>query len=151
MSARQQLLSELITPVVEALGCDLWGIEYLSQGRHTLVRIYIDKEDGIGVEDCEKVSRQVSSLFDVEDPVAGQYTLEVSSPGMDRPLYTVEQYQRFVGEQVAIKLSRAFEGRKKFSGQLVAVENDELVVQVDDEQYILPVELIDKANIVPQF
>ncbi len=150
-SSRQQALTELIAPIVEALGCELWGVESLSQGRYTVVRIYIDKDSGVSLEDCEKVSRQVSSLMDVEDPIAGQYTLEVSSPGMDRPLYTLEHFQRYVGETVQVKLSRTFEKRKKINGRLVAVENDEVVVQVDDEQYVLPIEWIEKANIVPQF
>ncbi|MEO0443284.1 MAG: ribosome maturation factor RimP [Pseudomonadota bacterium] len=151
MSAKQQLLSDLIRPLIEALDCELWGIETLSQGRYSLIRVYIEKQDGVGIEDCEKVSRQISSLLDVEDPISGQYTLEVSSPGLDRPLYTLDQYQRHIGESVAIKLSRSVEGRRKISGRLVNVEDDEVVVRVDDEEYLLPVELIDKANIVPQF
>ncbi|MGH1486019.1 MAG: ribosome maturation factor RimP [Cellvibrionaceae bacterium] len=151
MSTRQQVLHDLISPVVEALGCELWGLEYLSQGKHTLVRIYIDKESGVGLEDCEKVSRQVSSLMDVEDPITGKYTLEVSSPGMDRPLYTLEHFKRFVGETVAVKLSRAFEQRKKIQGVLTAVENDEVIIQLEDEEYVLPIELVEKANIVPRF
>ena len=151
MSSRQQVLIDLISPIVEALGCELWGLEYLSQGKHTLLRIYIDKDTGIGVEDCEKVSRQVSSLMDVEDPITGKYTLEVSSPGMDRPLYTLDQYQRFIGEKVSIKLNRAFEQRKKIQGILSAVEGDEVVIQVESDEYLLPIEWIEKANIVPQF
>jgi ribosome maturation factor RimP len=141
----------MIQPVVEAMGCELWGIDYNSQGKHSFLRIYIEKEEGVGVDDCEKVSRQVSSLMDVEDPISGQYTLEVSSPGMDRPLYNLEHYQRFIGENVAVKLNRAFEQRKSFKGILVAVEDDEVVVRVDDEEYLLPFELIEKANVVPSF
>ena len=151
MSTRQQVLHELISPVVEALGCELWGLEYLSQGKHTLVRIYIDKDSGVVVEDCERVSRQVSSLMDVEDPIAGKYTLEVSSPGMDRPLYTLAHFKRFIGEAVVVKLSRAFEQRKKIQGILAAVDNDEVVMRVEDEEYVLPIESIEKANIVPRF
>ncbi len=151
MSSRQEALIELIEPIVQALDCELWGIEMLSQGRHSLLRIYIEKPDGVGVEDCEKVSRQVSSLMDVEDPIAGHYTLEVSSPGMDRPLYKLSHYQQFVGEQVAIKLSRTFENRKKLRGLLKAVEGDEVVVQIEDEEFVLPIEWIDKANVIPNF
>ncbi len=151
LSSRQQLIIELVTPVVEALDCELWGVECLSQGRFTLVRLYIDKDGGVGLEDCEKVSRQVSSLMDVEDPITGQYTLEVSSPGMERPLYTLAHFERYIGEKVQLKLTRKFEGRKKMTGQLVGVEGDEVVVQVDDEEFVLPIEWIDKANIVPVF
>ena len=151
MASRQEQLHELIKPVVESLDCVLWGLEYMSQGRHSTLRIFIDDANGVSVEDCEKVSRQVSSVMDVEDPITGEYTLEVSSPGTDRPLYTVEQYTRFVGEQVAIRLRVPFEGRRKFSGLLSGVEADDVKVVVDDFEYLLPIESIDKANIIPQF
>lgn len=153
MASVQERLHLLIAPVVAALECELWGLEYLPQGRHATLRIYIEKhtEEGIGVRDCEKVSRQVSSVLDVEDPIASQYTLEVSSPGMDRPLFTIEQYQRSIGEKASLKLSRKFEERKKFVGIITGVENDEVVLQVDDEEYLLPIELIDRANIIPTF
>lgn len=151
MSSRQEVLIELIEPVIQALDCELWGLEIMSQGRQSLLRIYIEKPDGVGLEDCEKVSRQVSSLMDVEDPIAGQYTLEVSSPGMDRPLYKLEHYRQFIGQNVAIKLSRTFEKRKKIRGLLSAVEDDEIVVQVEGEEFVLPLEWIDKANLVPDF
>ena len=90
-------LSELIQPVVEAMGCELWGIEQLSMGRHSTIKIYIDAEKGIGIEDCAKVSRQVSSLLDVEDPVNGEYTIEVWSPGLDRRLFKLDHYAAFIG------------------------------------------------------
>jgi ribosome maturation factor RimP len=153
MATVQERLQKLIAPVVEALECELWGVEYLTQGRQATLRIYIEKatEEGVGLHDCEKVSRQVSSVMDVEDPIASHYTLEVSSPGMDRPLFTLEHFQRSVGEKVAIKLSRTFEDRKKFTGVIVSLENDEVVLRVDEEEYVLPIELIDKANIVPTF
>jgi len=151
VSSRQETLIELIEPVAKAFGCELWGLEVLSQGRHSLLRIYIDKADGVGLEDCEKVSRQISSLMDVEDPLAGQYTLEVSSPGMDRPLYKLEHYQQYIGEQVAVKLTRTFEKRKKIRGRLNAVEGDEIVIQAEDEEFVLPLEWIEKAKLIPQF
>lgn len=151
MSSAQQQLKELLAPVVEALECELWGLEYMVQGRNATLRIYIEKEGGVGLEDCEKVSRQASSVLDVEDPISSQYTLEVSSPGMDRPLFELEHYRRSVGEKVSIKLSRKFEDRKKIIGNIVGVEDDEVVVQVDDEEYLLPLELIEKAHIIPSF
>jgi len=151
MASLQERLEALLEPVVEALGCQLWGIEFFAQGRRSVLRIYIDKPDGIGVEDCEQVSRQASAVLDVEDPISSEYTLEVSSPGIDRPLYKLSQYAQCVGENLVIKLRLAFEGRRKFAGLLKGVEGDEIVLQVDDEEYLLPFELIDKANVAPRF
>lgn len=151
MASIQERLTEMFEPVATALGCELWGVEYLAQGRRALLRVYIEKEGGIGVDDCEKVSRQVSSVLDVEDPIQSEYTLEVSSPGMDRPLFKLEQFESNVGETVAVRLRLPFEGRRKFTGLLKGIENDEIVLEVDNEEYVLPYELVDKANIVPQF
>lgn len=151
MAGKDVLLTDLVKPVAEALGVDLWGVEYLSHGKQSIVRIYIDHADGIDVDDCAKVSRQVSSVFDVEDPIMGEYTLEVSSPGMERPLFTLEQFGFHVGEQVKVRLRIPFEGRKNFSGQLTAIEQGDVVVAVDRDEYLLPFDLIDKANIVPSF
>ncbi|MFL0801473.1 MAG: ribosome maturation factor RimP [Agarilytica sp.] len=152
MAGIQTQLENIIEPAVNALGCDLWGVEYFVQGKKTLLRIYIDKKpDGVLIEDCEAVSRQISSVMDVEDPIRVEYTLEVSSPGMDCRLFKMSQYAEFVGQKVAIKLRVAFDGRKKFSGVLKGLEDDEVVIEVDDEEYILPYELIDRANVVPTF
>lgn len=151
MASIQERLTEMFEPVASALGCELWGVEYMTQGRRALLRVYIDKEGGIGVDDCERVSRQVSSVLDVEDPIQSEYTLEVSSPGMDRPLFKLEQYESSVGEVLAVRLRLPFEGRRKFTGLLKGVENEEIVLEVDNEEYVLPYESIDKANIVPQF
>ena len=163
MSSVQNKLTALIEPVVKSLGCDLWGLEYMTQGRQATLRIYIEKaadsessddtkkESGVGLHDCEKVSRQVSSVLDVEDPIASHYTLEVSSPGMDRPLFLLSHYQSSVGEKVSIKLSRKFDERKNFTGVITGIENDEVILRVDDEEYLLPIELIDKANVIPSF
>ncbi|WP_444436931.1 ribosome maturation factor RimP [Pseudomonas sp. A6] len=151
MSSKLEQLQALLAPVVEALGYECWGLEFLSQGRHSLLRVYIDKPDGILIEDCETVSRQVSGVLDVEDPISGEYTLEVSSPGMDRPLFTLEQFARYVGEQVKIKLRVPFERRRNFQGVLRGVEEQDVVVLVDDHEYLLPIDSIDKANIIPRF
>ncbi|GIZ12279.1 ribosome maturation factor RimP [Pseudomonas sp. NCCP-436] len=151
MSSKLEQLQALLAPVIEALGYECWGIEFLSQGRHSLLRVYIDKVDGILIDDCEIVSRQLSGVLDVEDPISSEYTLEVSSPGMDRPLFTLEQFGRHAGEQVKIRLRSPFEGRRNFQGLLRGVEEQDVVVQVDDHEYLLPVDLIDKANIIPRF
>ncbi|KJJ97166.1 ribosome maturation factor RimP [Pseudomonas sp. BGr12] len=151
MSSKLEQLQALLAPVVEALGYECWGLEYISQGRHSLLRVYIDRAEGILVDDCEIVSRQISGILDVEDPISGEYTLEVSSPGMDRPLFTLEQFARYVGEQVKIKLRTPFERRRNFQGILRGVEEQDVVVLVDDHEYLLPVDSIDKANIIPRF
>lgn len=152
MATKEETLKEMIAPVVEALGCEFWGLEYLSSGRSALLRIYIDRdEQGVTVEDCEKVSRQVSSLMDVEDPIRGEYTLEVSSPGLERPLYTLEQFQRYVGEEVAVKLRFPYEGRRKFKGRLNGVEGEDILLVVEDHEYLFPVDSVEKANVVPRF
>lgn len=151
MSTRGEQLQQLFEPVVEALGCQLWGLDLQPQGKHMLLRIYIDKADGIGVEDCERVSRQVSSLLDVEDPISGEYTLEVSSPGADRPLYTLAQCEQFTGENVSVKLRFPYEGRRNFKGQLKGVEEGDLVVEVDGHEYLFPFESVEKTKIIPRF
>ncbi|WP_417519532.1 ribosome maturation factor RimP [Marinobacter sp.] len=152
MSGKLKQLEEILRPVVEGLGYEFWGIEYRSKGYQSMLRVFIDDaENGIGIDDCEKVSRQVSGVMDVEDPIQTEYTLEVSSPGMDRPLFRPEQYQAFVGHQVQIRLRMAFEGRRKFQGLIKGVEGDDVIVVVEDHEYLLPFDSIEKAHIVPVF
>lgn len=151
MASKQELLHDLIEPVVTALGCELWGLEYLTQGRYTTLRIFIDAPAGVSLEDCEKVSRQISSVLDVEDPIDGEYTLEVSSPGMDRPLYTPAHYARYVGETINARLRMARDGRRRFKGDIVRVEGDDVVINVEGKDILLPIDAIDKANIVPRY
>ncbi|MCK0163229.1 ribosome maturation factor RimP [Marinobacter sp. S6332] len=152
MSGKLKQLEDILRPVVEGLGYEFWGIEYRSKGYQSMLRVFIDDaEKGIGIDDCEKVSRQISGVMDVEDPIQTEYTLEVSSPGMDRPLFRLEQYQAFVGHQVQIRLRMAFEGRRKFQGLIKGVEGDDVVVVVDDHEYLLPFDSIEKAQIIPVF
>ena len=151
VSSKLEQLQAMLAPVVEALGYECWGVEFISQGRHSLLRVYIDHANGIQVDDCEKVSRQVSGVLDVEDPISSEYTLEVSSPGMDRPLFTLEQFAKHAGEQVKIKLRSPFEGRRNFQGLLKGVEEQDVIVQADEHEYLLPVDSIEKANIIPRF
>ncbi len=150
MASKGQQIEDLLTPTVEALGFELWGVEYLSQGRHTLLRIYIESPDGITVDDCAAVSEQVSAVLDVEDPITGEYTLEVSSPGMDRLLFKLEQYPAYVGEVVDLRLRTAFEGRRKYKGILKGIEGEDVVLHVDDHEYLLPHDAIDKARVQPR-
>lgn len=151
MASKQELLQEMITPIIASLGCELWGLEYLTQGRYTTLRIFIDAANGVSLEDCEKVSRQISAVMDVEDPIQGEYTLEVSSPGMDRPLYTFAQYARYVGETVNLRLRMARDGRRRFKGEILSVENNEVRVMVEGKEYVFAVDAIDKANIEPRY
>ena len=151
MSSKLEQLQALLAPVVEALGYECWGVEFISQGRHSVLRVYIDRPEGILIDDCEAGSRQVSGILDVEDPISGEYTLEVSSPGMDRPLFTLEQFAKHAGEQVKIRLRSPYEGRRNYQGILRGVEEQDVVVLVDDHEYLLPIDSIDKANIIPRF
>ncbi|MCO4025995.1 ribosome maturation factor RimP [Pseudomonas aeruginosa] len=151
MSSKLEQLQALLAPVVEALGYECWGVEFISQGRHSVLRVYIDRPEGILIDDCEAVSRQVSGILDVEDPISGEYTLEVSSPGRDRPLFTLEQFAKHAGEQVKIRLRSPYEGRRNYQGILRGVEEQDVVVLVDDHEYLLPIDSIDKANIIPRF
>ena len=151
MSAKLNALQELIEPAVTALGLELWGLEFHSSGRQSTLRIFIDGPDGVTVDDCARVSHQVSGILDVEDPIQEQYMLEVSSPGMERPLFTLEHFKAYAGHQVQLRLRVPFEGRRKFKGLLNGVEGDEVLLVVDDEEYLLPVDYIDRANVIPQF
>ncbi len=150
MAVRERQLEDMLKPTVEGLGFDLWGIEYISQGRHSVLCIYIESDGGINVDDCAQVSHQVGSLLDVEDAITGEYTLEVSSPGMDRLLFRLDQYPAYIGEEIEVRLRTAFEGRRKFRGELKGLEGKDIVVQVDNHEYLLPYDAVDKARIQPR-
>lgn len=144
-------LRALLEPTVEGLGYELVDAEYSGSGRRALLRIYIDRPGGVGLDDCATVSHQVSALLDVEDPIPGQYTLEVSSPGLDRPLIRAQDYERFAGETVKLKLHTAHAGRKKFTGRLLGLYEGKVRLEVDGEQIDLPFEGIERARLVPSF
>ena len=152
MAVGDNRLKQVLEPVITALGCELWGLELHLGGKRKLLRVYIDRpESGVGIDDCERVSRQASAILDVEDVVRGEYVLEVSSPGMDRPLYELHHYDRYLGEEVSLRLRFPYEGRRNYKGRLKAVEGDEIVIVVTDNEFLFPVESIEKANLVPQF
>ncbi len=151
MSRQAEHIQALIEPVVAALGYELIGVEYLPQGKHSLLRVYIDSEEGVSVDDCERVSHQVSGILDVEDPIHGRYTLEVSSPGLDRPLFTGAQYERFAGSTVRIRLKTLTGGRRKYTGMLMGFRDGNVVLREDSEEVLIPLERIEKANVVPQW
>ncbi|HTK96428.1 MAG TPA: ribosome maturation factor RimP [Pseudomonadales bacterium] len=151
MTKKERELETLLSPTVAALGLRVWGIEYLGQGKHSVLRIYIDRDEGVTIEDCEAVSKQVSEVLDVEGTLTSSYTLEVSSPGMDRLLFKPEQYAESIGETVDVRLNYPFEGRRRVVGALTGLENDEVVVQAEDSEYQIPLSNVQRARIVPRF
>lgn len=151
MATLEQNLKEMLAPAIEDLGCELWGIECQRAGRFMTVRLFIDKEGGVGVEDCADVSRQVSAILDVEDPIADKYNLEVSSPGLDRPLFTLAQYERFVGQDILVHLRIPVSDRRKWQGKLEKIDNDMLTFIIDGQEQVFVFGNIQKANIVPKF
>lgn len=148
MGARGRL-HELIEPVVAGLGYELVGVEF--DGRQRVLRVYIDSADGITLDDCSRVSYQVGGVLDVEDPVQGRYQLEISSPGLDRPLFAPAHFDRFKGAMVRLQLIRLIEGRRKFKARLLGMEGDCVVLQDGEATFRIPFESIDKARLVPDF
>jgi ribosome maturation factor RimP len=142
-------LSELLGPVVSALGYELWELEYAPRAGGALLRLYIDSPEGISLDDCERVSRAVSEQLDSVDPIPGQYTLEVSSPGLDRVLRTPAHFERFAGERVRVEMSRPIDGRKRFAGQLIEANDQEITLSVDGGKVTLPIVEIHKARLAP--
>ena len=142
-------LAKLLEPTVERLGYELVDLEARLGGKGGLVRVFIDKPGGIDLDDCETVSRAVSALLDVEDPVPDNYNLEVSSPGLDRKLTKVEHFQRFEGETVKVQMRIPIAGRRRFRGTLVSSDDENIVVEVDGEAYSLPMATIDTARLAP--
>ncbi len=147
MAVNEQITQWIETPIV-SLGYELVGVEYISKGNDSVVRVYIDAAEGISVEDCERVSHQVSGILEVEDPISSAYTLEVSSPGFDRPLFKIEHYEQFAGHDAKVTLKLPIEGRRNFTGQLQGVEELEVLILVDGEVYALPFNRITKARLV---
>lgn len=142
-------LTELLEPGIARLGYELSDLELKMGGKHGILRVFIDKPDGIGLEDCEKVSLAVSALLDVEDPLPVHYDLEVSSPGLDRKLTKIEHFQRFAGKTVKVQMRFPIEGRRRFRGTLVSTDDENIVVEVDGVSHTLPVATIDTARLVP--
>ena len=145
------LLFNALAPTVSGLGFTLLGIERGFAGERALVRLFIDHDEGIDVNDCELVSRQVSDLIDVEELLQGEFTLEVSSPGVDRPLFTLAQHKAFLGETVALRLRALMNGRRKITGVLTSVEDDSLEVECDGQQWLVPFREVEKSRLVPDW
>lgn len=144
-----QDLATLFAPVIESMGYELVGVEYQLNGSYGTLRVYIDREQGVNLDDCAEISHQVSAILDVEDPIQQAYDLEISSPGLDRPLFKLADYERFAGNTVKIKLTVGLDGRRNFKGALLGIsDRDEVLVEVDGTEFSLPFADIAKANLV---
>lgn len=141
-------LRDQLAVVVTGLGFEFVGCELQRQGRSSLLRVYIDKENGITVDDCSKVSRQVSAMLDVEDPIQGRYTLEVSSPGVDRPLFEIAHFQKFIGNKVKIRVYAPINNQRNFVGKLSRVEGTNIHLLVDENEVVVPFSDIEKAKLI---
>lgn len=142
-------LTQLFEPVVESMGYELVGVEFNAGGGHGTLRVYIDREQGVSLDDCAAISHQLSGILDVEEPIQQAYDLEISSPGIDRPLFKLADFERFIGETAKIKLAVGVQGRKNFKGRLQAVTDEKLItIEVDGEQFDLPYADIARANLV---
>ncbi|MFV0597773.1 ribosome maturation factor RimP [Shewanella sp.] len=151
MATLESRLADMLTVPVEALGFQLWGIEYVQAGKHSILRVFIDGENGINIEDCANVSRQVSAVLDVEDPISTEYTLEVSSPGVDRPLFTAEQYAAYVGEDVKLQLTMPVAGSRNLKGAITQVDGQMLSLNVNGKELVVALDNIRKGNIIAKF
>lgn len=149
VSQKVQKLTTMLAPAVAACGFELWGLDFFPQGKRSVLRIYIDGPEGVTVEGCSMVSHQVSGILDVEDPIAGEYTLEVSSPGWDRPLYTLAHYQRFVASEVSLRLVAPINARRRYKGVIQAVTDDAIELSFENQVIRIPFAQIDKGNLVP--
>ena len=148
---RSVKLTHLLQPLVEDLGYEFVGLEHGSNPKNPVLVIYIDKQTGIAVEDCERVSREVAALLDVEDPIPGHYNLEISSPGLDRPLFTLEHFDQFSGEQARVTLYAPQDGRRKFKGKILGVDDDRIKLDVEGMEVLLDMGNIAKARLVPDY
>ena len=150
MTGKATEITELLAPTVAALGLELLGVEFAPTGHSAMLRLYIDAPGRlVGIEDCEAVSREVSAQLDVADPIASEYTLEVSSPGIDRPLFTAEQFGRFIGEQAKLTLRLAQDGRRRFIARITGVEGDVVLLKHEAGEMRVEHDNIEKARLVP--
>ena len=149
MTPKQHELATLLRPSIEALGVELWAIEMMGKAPRITLRIVLDHPDRlVTVEDCAAVSRQVSRVLDVDDPLPDRYTLEVSSPGWERSLYELWHFERFVGHKARVKLKLPFEGRKQFTGMIARLEDQSVVVHVGEDEFVFPFEHIERGQLI---
>lgn len=151
LSQLEKKLTEMLEAPVEAVGFELIGVEFIRAGKHSTLRLYIDSENGVEVEDCASVSHQVSAVLDVEDPISTEYNLEVSSPGMDRPLFKPAHYEQVLEQSVTVKLQMPQDGRRNFKGLLKSCNENTFILLVDKDEFELAYDNVLKANLVPEF
>jgi ribosome maturation factor RimP len=144
-------LTALIEPVVESLGYELVLLEFAPSRRMGTLRLYIDAPAGVQIEDCERVSREVAALMDVEDPIPSAYRLEVSSPGLDRPLVKPEHFRRFAGEMARVQMIAPIAGQRRFRGVVRDCDERNVILQVDSQEVSLPLADIETARLVPDY
>lgn len=150
MTGKATEISNLLAPTVEGLGLELLGVEFAPTGNSAMLRLYIDAPGRhVAIEDCEAVSREISAVLDLEDPITSQYTLEVSSPGIDRPLFTPAQFARFIGEQAKLNLRLPVDGRRRFQARIERVDGNTIVLVFDGREMLVAHENIEKARLVP--
>ncbi len=147
---RDELLG-LLEPVVEALGYELIEVEFVPQGRDSVLRLFIDGPKGVDLDDCAAVSKGVETTLDASDPIPRAYSLEVSSPGLDRILRKRAHYERFVGSRVHVQLASPMDGRRRYTGALRAVDDEGISVEVDRQNYTLPFRLIQRTRLKPEY
>lgn len=148
MERASSAIWECIEPVVQGMGYDLVGVEFGGNRGNRLLRVYIDLTDGVTVDDCAAVSRALSAALDVDDPISEGYILEVSSPGIDRPLFRPGDFVRFVGETAFIRLASTLEGRRRFKGRLAGMDEGDVLIEVDGTLWRLPADLVEEAHLV---
>jgi ribosome maturation factor RimP len=151
MTGLERQLTEMLEAPVEALGYELVGLEFIRAGEFSTLRIYIDSENGINVDDCAEVSRQVSAVLDVEDPISVAYNLEVSSPGLERPLFKAAHYEQFLGHEVSLVLKMGVGNRRKWKGIIKQVDGETITVEADKQDNEFVLSNIAKANLIPKF
>lgn len=150
MSGKADEIQEMLAPAVASLGLELLGVEFVPSTSSALLRLYIDVEGRhVGIEDCEAVSREIAALLDLNDPIATEYTLEVSSPGIDRPIFTIAQFAKLIGEQVKVNLRLPQDGRRRLHGRVVSAAGEHVVIAEDKGEYTVSRNNIEKARLVP--
>ncbi|ATC94066.1 ribosome maturation factor RimP [Pseudoalteromonas tunicata] len=151
MTKLEQDIIAMLEPAVEALGFELLGLEVVQAGRDSTLRLYIDHANGINVDNCADVSRQVSAILDVEDPITNEYNLEVSSPGLDRPLFKPEHFIKAQGEEIRLRTKLPQDGRRNFKGDLILLDGDMLTLRIDNKDVMVMLGNVEKANIIAKF
>ncbi|MCR4554729.1 MAG: ribosome maturation factor RimP [Succinivibrionaceae bacterium] len=152
MAVIKDQIKDVIQPTIEGMGYILWGIEFKHVGRKSFLTVYIDKDGGVSIEDCSDVSRQISSVLDVEDLISYAYDLEVSSPGLDRLFFNIEQFKQYINEKIDIELNMPMDNHRKFKGLLVAVADNIVTVKLDDDTSLdIMYPNIKKARLVPNY